>query len=321
MKLHRNARTCPKSRKLLVERILKQNWSLTEAAAAAGVSERSARKWVARFKAEGDAGLEDRSSAPKRIPHRTPAERVESIKALRRLRLTAAEIAEALGMALSTVSLWLKRVGLGKRSRLEPPEPPNRYERRHPGELVHVDVKKLGRILKPGHRVTGSKRGQAKTHREGKAVSLAGWEFVHVCIDDHSRLAYAEVLSDETAKSAIAFLRRAVAWFAERGVCVERVMTDNGSPYVSHAHAAACRELGLRHLRTRPYRPRTNGKAERFIQTLLREWAYGRIYWTSAERTAQLRPWLLHYNFRRPHGALGHQAPATRLNNLVGNYS
>ena len=321
MKLHRNARTCPKSRKLLVERILEQNWSLTDAAAAAGVSERTAGKWVARFKAEGEQGLFDRSSAPKRIPHRTPAERIESIKALRRLRMTAAEIAEALAMALSTVSAWLKRVGLGKRSRLEPPEPPNRYERRHPGELVHVDIKKLGRILKPGHRVTGSKRGQAKTHRDGKPVSLAGWEFVHVCVDDHSRVAYAEVLSDETAKSAIAFLRRAVAWFAERGIAVERVMTDNGSSYVSHAHAAACKELALRHLRTRPYRPRTNGKAERFIQTLLREWAYGRIYWTSAERTAQLQPWLLHYNFRRPHGALGHQAPATRLNNLAGNYS
>lgn len=321
MKLHGNARTCPKSRGLLVERVLEQGWSLTEAAAAAGVSERTARKWVARFKAEGEAGLLDRSSAPRRIPHRTPADRVESIEALRRLRLTAAEIAQALGMALSTVSLWLKRIGLGKRSRLEPPEPPNRYERCRPGELVHVDVKKLGRILKPGHRVTGSKRGQAKTHRGGKSVSLAGWEFVHVAVDDHSRLAYAEVLGDETALTAIGFLRRALSWFAERGVTIERVMTDNGSPYVSHAHAAACRELGLRHLRTRPYRPRTNGKAERFIQTLLREWAYGRIYWTSAERTTHLQPWLKHYNYTRPHGSLGHQAPATRLNNLVRNYT
>jgi transposase InsO family protein len=321
MKLHGNARTCPKSRRLLVERVLERDWSLAEAAAAAGVSQRTARKWIGRFKAEGEAGLMDRSSAPKRVPHRTPADRVESIEALRRLRLTAAEIAQALGMALSTVSLWLKRIGLGKRSRLEPPEPPNRYERRRPGELVHVDVKKLGRILKPGHRVTGSKRGQAKTHRRGKQVSLAGWEFVHVAIDDHSRLAYAEVLGDERAVSAIDFLRRALSWFAERGVTVERVMTDNGSPYVSHAHAAACRELGLRHLRTRPYRPRTNGKAERFIQTLMREWAYGRVYWSSAERTAQLHPWLKHYNYSRPHGSLAHQAPATRLNNLIRNYS
>ena len=321
MKLHGNARTCPKSRRLLVARVLEQQRSLTEAAAAAGVSERTARKWIARFRADGEAGLLDRSSAPKRIPRRTPAERVESIEALRRLRLTAAEIAQALGMALSTVSLWLKRIGLGKRSRLEPPEPPNRYERSRPGELVHIDVKKLGRILKPGHRVTGSKRGQAKTHRGGKSVSLAGWEFVHVAVDDHSRLAYAEVLGDETAITAIGFLRRALSWFAARGVTIERVMTDNGSPYVSHAHAAVCRELGLRHLRTRPYRPRTNGKAERFIQTLLREWAYGRVYWTSSERTAQLQPWLKHYNYSRPHGSLRHQAPATRLNNLVRNYS
>jgi transposase InsO family protein len=321
MKLHGNARTCPKSRRLLVGRVLGHDWSLRDAAGAAGVSERTAFKWVARFRAEGEVGLLDRSSAPKRIPHRTPADRVESIVALRRLRLTAAEIAQTLGMALSTVSLWLKRIGLGKRSRLDPPEPPNRYERSRPGELVHVDVKKLGRILKPGHRVTGSKRGRAKTHRGGKSVSLAGWEFVHVAVDDHSRLAYAEVLGDETAVTAIGFLRRALSWFAERGVTIERVMTDNGSPYVSHAHAAACRELGLRHLRTRPYRPRTNGKAERFIQTLLHEWAYARVYWTSAERTAQLQPWLNHYNYSRPHGSLRHQPPVTRLNNLVRNYT
>jgi transposase InsO family protein len=320
MKLHGNARTCPKSRRLLVARILEQRWSPTEAAAAAGVSGRTARKWVGRFEAEGDVGLMDRSSAPRRVSRRTPAERVESIKSLRRLRLTAAQIAEALGMALSTVSLWLKRVGLGKRSRLEPPEPPNRYERRHPGELVHVDVKKLGRILRPGHRVTGARRQQSK-RINGRLTGVAGWEFVHVAVDDHSRLVYAEVLEDETAQTAIAFLQRALAWFSERGIAVERVMTDNGSPYVSHAHAAACRQLGLRHLRTRPYRPRTNGKAERFIQTLLREWAYGRVYWTSAERTAQLQPWLTHYNYRRPHGSLGHHAPITRLNNLVGNYS
>jgi transposase InsO family protein len=265
--------------------------------------------------------LEDRSSAPRRIPHRTADERVEAIRALRKLRMTAAQIAELLGMALSTVSLWLKRIGLGKRSRLAPPEPPNRYERSRPGELVHIDVKKLGRILKPGHRVTGNRRGQAHTHRDGKNVRLAGWEFVHVCVDDHSRLAYVEVLRDERAGTAVGFVRRALAWFRERGVKVERVMTDNGPAYISHAHAAACRELGLRHLRTRPYRPRTNGKAERFIQTLLSEWAYGRIYGTSAERTAQLPRWLEHYNYRRPHGALGHTPPSSRLNNLVGNYS
>jgi transposase InsO family protein len=311
MKLHGNARTCPKSRRLLVERIIEESWSLTEAAAAAGVSERTACKWVARFKGEGEAGLLDRSSAPKRIPHRTPAERVESIRALRQLRMTAAEIAEALAMALSTVSLWLKRIGLGKRSRLEPPEPPNRYERRRPGELVHVDVKKLGRFAVPGKRIVGDRH----------ASRGYGWDFVHVMVDDRSRLAYAEVLGDERGETAVGFLRRGLAWFARLGVQVERVMTDNGSPYRSHAHAAACRELGLRHLRTRPYRPRTNGKAERFIQTLQHEWAYGRLYGSSTERTAALPPYLNHYNFRRRHGSLGHQAPATRLNNLVRNYS
>ena len=318
MKLHGNARTCPNSRKLLVERILGEGWLLTEAAAAAGVSERSARKWVARFRVEGEAGLLDRSSAPKRIPHRTPAERVESIEALRKLRMTAAEIAEALGMALSTVSLWLKRIGLGKRSRLEPPEPPNRYERARPGELVHVDIKQLGRISARG---AGHRRSQISTHIDGKHHRPTGFEYVHVMVDDHSRLAYAEVLDALSADAAIGFLRRALAWFADRGVRVERVMTDNGSAYVSHAHRQALRELGIRHLTTRPYRPRTNGKAERFIQTLLNEWAYARVYGSSHERTGQLRAWLERYNYRRPHGSLGHQPPATRINNLVGNYN
>jgi transposase len=260
MKLHANARTCPKSRRLLVDRI-DAGWSVMEAAEAAGITDRTARRWMARWRAQGPPGLLDRSSAPKRIPHRTPPERVQEIIRLRRLRMTAAQIAIALQMALSTVSAVLKRVGLGKRSRLDPPEPPNRYERRQPGELIHVDVKKLGRILKPGHRVTGDRRGQASTHRNGKNVRLAGWEFVHVAIDDHSRLAYAEVLADETGLTAVGFLKRALQFFGGYGVSVQRVMTDNGSPYVSHVHAAACRELHLKHLRTRPYRPRTNGKA------------------------------------------------------------
>jgi transposase InsO family protein len=287
MKLHGNARTCPKSRRLLVDRVLERGWPLMEAAEAAGVSGRTARKWVARFKAEGEAGLVDRSSAPKRIPHRTPPDRVEAIKALRKLRLTAAEIAEAVGMALSTVSLWLKRIGLGKRSRLEPPEPANRYERRRPGELVHVDIKRLGRFGVAGKRVVG----------ERHASRGYGWEYVHVMVDDCSRLAYAEVLQDQRGETAVGFLRRGLRWFARLGVKVERVMTDNGSD-LSVAHAAACRELGLQHLRTRPYRPRTNGKAERFIQTLQNEWAYGRLYGSSAERTAALPPFLNHYNFR-----------------------
>lgn len=318
MKLHANARTCPKSRQLLVERI-DAGWSVTDAAEAAGITDRTARRWMARWRAEGATGLLDRSSAPQRIPHKTPPELVEEIIRLRRLRMTAAQIATALQMALSTVSAVLKRVGLGKRSKLDPPEPPNRYERRRPGELIHIDVKKLGRILKPGHRVTGSRRGQATTHRNGKPVRLAGWEFVHVAIDDHSRLAYAEVLTDEKGPTAVGFLKRAVDFYAGYGVTVERVMTDNGSPYVSHVHAQACHELRLRHLRTRPYRPRTNGKAERFIQTLQREWAYGRVFQTSAQRTAALAPWLTHYNFKRPHGALSHKPPSSRLTNAPRN--
>jgi transposase InsO family protein len=321
MQVHARARLTPNGRALVVERVLSHGWSARAAAEAAGVAERTVYRWLARYRAQGESGLLDRSSAPHSIPHRTPRERVAAILALRRLRMTSTEIAELLGMPLSTVSVVLQREGLGKLSRLEPPEPPNRYERKRPGELIHIDVKKLGRILKPGHRVTGNRRGQAKTHRNGKPVSLAGWEFVHIAIDDHSRLAYAEVLANERGEAAVGFLRRAVAFFASHGIAVQRVMTDNGSPYVSAVHALACRELGLRHLRTQPYRPRTNGKAERFIQTMLREWAYGRVFATSAERTAALPLWLERYNWRRPHGSLGHRPPASRLTNVAGNYS
>jgi transposase InsO family protein len=321
MKLHANARTCPNSRRLLVERIVEERWSVTEAAAAAGVSDRTARRWLARWRAEGERGLFDRSSAPKRIPHKTPPERIEAIRALRRLRMTAAQIAEILAMALSTVSAILKRVGLGKRSRLEPPEPPNRYQRRRAGELVHIDVKKLGRIVIPGHRVTGNRRLRAdRVRRFGKKQGTAGWEFLHVAVDDSSRVAYAEVLPDERATTAIGFLRRTIEFFARYGVSVERVMTDNGSAYRSHAHRAACVALGLRQLHTKPYRPRTNGKAERFIQTIVNDWN-GRLYANSAERTAALPAWLDHYNFIRPHGSLAKKPPATRLTNVPGNYT
>jgi transposase InsO family protein len=319
MKIHANARTCPIGRALIARRVLGEGWSLTAAAEAAGVSERTAAKWVRRFRVEGVAGLADRSSAPRRRPRRVSAERVEAIGALRRLRLTGAEIAELLGMALSTVSRWLKRIGLGKRSRLSPPEPANRYERARPGELVHVDVKKLGRFRSPGHRALGRGhpgRVTQKTAR-GSGRGVVGWDFIHVCVDDATRLAYVEVLPDERGQTAAGFLRRAVAWLAERGVKVERVMTDNGSCYVSRDHAAACRQLGLRHLRTRPYRPRTNGKAERFIQTLQSDWAYGRIYASSAERATHLAAWLNHYNYRRPHGSLSHRPPAARLTELL----
>ena len=317
MQLHANARTCPKSRALIASRVLEQGWSLAAAAEAAGVSERTAGKWVRRFRSEGLAGLCDRSSAPRRRPTRTPADRVDAIRKLRLLRLTAAEIAELLSMALATVSRWLKRIGLGKRSRLEPPEPPNRYQRSRPGELVHVDIKKLGRFRRPGKRVTGHQRGRAsKTTPAGHGRGLVGWDFVHVCVDDATRLAYVEVLPDERGRSAAAFLRRAAAWFADRGIKIERVMSDNGSCYVSREHARACAALGLRHLRTRPYRPRTNGKAERFIQTLQNDWAYGRVYASSTERRQQLPAWLNHYNYRRPHGSLNHRPPAARLAEL-----
>ena len=323
MKIHANARTCVNSRRLLVDRIENQSFSLMEAAAAAGISERTAAKWLARWRAEGEAGLNDRSSAPKRIPHRTPPDRVEAITKLRKLRLTAAEISEALRMALSTVSAVLRRIGLGKLSRLEPIEPPNRYERKRAGELVHVDIKKLGRIRGVGHRISGSRASQTKTRIEGRRVGVAGWEFVHVCVDDATRLAYVEVLADEKGETAAGFLRRAVSWFASMGVTVERVLSDNGACYRSGAHAQACTELGIRHLFTRPYRPRTNGKAERFIKTLTERWAYGAIFGSSAERTAALSGWLDHYNFRRRHGAIGKRPPAARLaelNNLAGNY-
>jgi transposase InsO family protein len=296
----------------MVERVLFENWSHQEASAAAGVSTRTVAKWVARARA-GEP-LTNRSSAPRRRPTQTPQLTIDAIEALRRLRMTAAEIAELLGMALSTVSRWLARIGLGKRSRLEPPEPPNRYERARPGELIHTDVKKLGRIDGPGKRVTG----RTPRHHRAKGV---GWEFVHVCVDDATRLAYAEVLPDEKGATAAGFLGRAVAWFATLGVEVEAVMSDNGACYRSGAHAEACVELGLRHLRTRPYRPRTNGKAERFIQTLQNKWAYGAIFGSSAERTAALPGWLTHYNFRRRHGSLGHRPPGARLAELSGTTS
>jgi transposase InsO family protein len=320
MKLHGNARTCPRSRRLLVDRIEQEGWSVAAASAAAGVSERTGWKWLGRWRREGEAGLLDRSSRPRRLRAVTPGDRVAVIVCLRRLRMTSSEIADVLSMPLSTVCAVLKRSGLGRLARLGPPEPPNRYERRRAGELVHVDVKKLGRIARPGHRVTGRVSGGGTHLRRFHQ----GWEFLHVCIDDASRLAYAELLADERGETAAGFLERAVAWYALHGIRLECVMTDNGAGYRSTIHALACRALGLRHLRTRPYRPRTNGKAERFIQTALREWAYGRVYRDSNERSQALRAWLVYYNFNRPHGSLSRQTPAARLsalNNVSGNYS
>ncbi|MGZ4414670.1 MAG: IS481 family transposase [Gaiellaceae bacterium] len=322
MKLHRNAALSWSGRRLLVTRVVEQGWTLTAAAEAAGVSVRCVRKWVGRYRLEGASGLFDRSSAPKRVANRTAPDRVAVIVSLRQLRMTSAEIAETLSMPLSTVSAVLRRNGIGRLGRLGL-EPAVRYERSRPGELVHVDIKKLGRFQtagkRAGYRISGAgkpRRRDAHGHDRG----ITGWEFVHVAVDDYSRLAYAEVLSDEKASTAIGFLNRAIVFFGRYGITVERVLTDNGSAYVSTMHALACRRLRIRHLRTRPRRPQTNGKAERFIRTLLNGWAYGAIYRTSHERTRALDGWLWHYNHRRRHSALGHQPPISRTN-LLGSYT
>jgi transposase InsO family protein len=319
MKLHANAALSLNKRRVLCRRVIDEGWTLTKAAAAAEVSVRCARKWVRRYGAEGELGLLDRPSAPATVANRTCERRIEAIAALRRLRFTGPEIAEALGMALSTVSGILARIGMGRLGRLGL-EPAERYERERPGELVHIDVKKLGRIARPGHRLLG--RQSAGGHHRRRFEH--GWEFVHIAIDDCTRLAYVEVLDDEKATPAIAFLHRAIAFYRRHGIAVERLITDNGSGYRSTVHAIACRTLGIRHLRTRPYRPQTNGKAERFIRTLLGGWAYGALYRNSTERTAALDGRLAYYNHHRPHSALGHKPPIARLHertNLLGTYS
>jgi transposase InsO family protein len=324
MRLHGNAELSLNKRRRLATRVQEDGWTLTKAAEAAEVSVRTARKWVRRYRDEGDPGLLDRSSRPYSSPNATPEQRVQLIAALRRsTRMTGAEIAETLAMPITTVQGILTRIGLGKLSRLDQ-EYVVRYERSRPGELVHIDVKKLGRIEGgAGHRVTGRRHYNPTRGTHTVRRRTVGWEFCHVAIDDFSRLAYVEVLDDERATSAIGFLRRALSFFADHGVQVERVMTDNGSAYISTAHAIACRALHIKHLRTRPRRPQTNGKAERFIRTLLGGWAYGRIYRSSRERRAALDRWLDFYNHRRPHGALGRHPPVSRLggNNLLGSYT
>jgi transposase InsO family protein len=318
MNLHANAALSWTGRRRLCERVLDEGCTVAAAAAAADVSVRCARKWIARYRAEGVVGLRDRSSAPRRVANRTSQERIEVIVQLRRLRFTAAEIAETLGMALSTVSGILTRIGMGRLGLLGF-EQPRRYERSRPGELVHIDVKKLGRIAGIGHRISGERASQSGRYQR-RLQGRLGWEYVHVAVDDYSRLAYAEVLADERAGTAAGFLQRAIAFYRRHGISVERVLTDNGSCYRGVVHALACRRLGIRHLRTRPYRPQTNGKAERFIRTLLAGWAYGAIYGSSRERTAALDGWLWHYNHRRRHSAIGHQPPVTRTN-LLGSYT
>lgn len=318
MQLHANAALTLNGRKTLAIRVVDLGWTLTRAAAAACVSVKTARKWAARYREEGEAGLVDRSSAPARVANRIDEQRVITIVDLRRLRLTGEQIADKLSMPISTVCGILQRVGLGSLAALEPKEPINRYERERPGELVHIDVKKLGVIgaAGPGHRVTGDRSVRSKG---------AGWEYVHVCVDDHTRLAYVEVLADERAATAVGVLMRAVEFYASHGVEVERVMTDNGSAYRSTIHSLACRALGLRHIRTRPYTPKTNGKAERFIRTLVGGWAYGAVYSSSSQRTKALKGWLTFYNFERPHRSLGRKPPGWRLdrwkgNNVLGTY-
>jgi transposase InsO family protein len=321
MKLHRNAALSWNGRRRLAQRVVVEGWTLTAAAEAAGISLRCARKWVGRYRVEGERGLCDRSSAPRRVANRTPADREAAVVALRQLRMTSLEIAEALRMPLSTVSAILTRRGIGRLGRIGL-EQPVRYERSRPGELVHIDVKKLGRIEGgAGWRVRDRRQHYNRTFTDqaGKRRRTVGWEYVHVAVDDHSRLAYAEVLPDEKATTAVGFLRRALAHFARYGISVERLLTDNGAAYRSTIHALACRALGIRHLRSRPYRPQTNGKAERFIRTLLDGWAYGAIYRTSTERTQTLDGWLWHYNHRRRHSALGRQPPVSRTNLLGSN--
>ena len=303
MELHKNARTCPASRMLMIRRI-QAGIPVTSAAEAAGVDRRTASKWKGRYREAGEAALVDRSSRPHRSPFQTHPMVVEEILRLRRRRKTGAQIASRVGSSPATVARVLAREGLSRLKNLDPKEPVVRYQRDTPGELIHIDIKKLGRIKVVGHRITGNRRQRGRR---------AGWEFVHVAIDDASRLAYAEVLANERSPTAVAFLRRLVAWYKSHGITVTGVMSDNGSCYVSHRFASACSRLGLRHLRTRPYRPCTNGKAERFIQTLLRGWAYQRAYPTSTQRSMRLPKFLSFYNHRRPHASLDRRTPAQRL--------
>ena len=310
MEIHGNARLLPHQRALLCERVRLEGWTVLEAAESFGVSTRTVLRWLARW----DAGepMTDRSSAPKHRPTKTPPELEALVEELRRLRWTATRIAGTLHMPTSTVCAVLARLGLNRRWRLGPPEPANRYCRRHPGELIHIDIKKLGRFNVPGHRVTGRGPG-SYGNRTRVVANRVGWEFVHVAIDDTSRLAYVEIHDDEHPPTCIGFLRRAIASFARRGITVQAVITDNRNGYKSHAHRDEIARLGIKHLRTRPHRPQTNGKAERFIQTLLRERAYERAYPSSLERRRALLPWLEYYNCQRPHSALGHKTPISQI--------
>ena len=289
-------------------------------ATALGVSQRTIAKWLARYRAEGETGLTDRSSRPHAMPRATPADVVDQVIALRRQRLCGQQIAKELGLSSASVSRVLRKARLSRMRDLDPPEPVRRYERSHPGEMIHIDIKKLGRFDRVGHRITGdrTKQSNARGVRDGKAWG-AGWEFVHVCIDDASRIAFSQIHPDEKKESAVAFLHAAIAYYRSLDITVTRVMTDNGACYKSFAFREACKALGLKHIRTRPYTPKTNGKAERFIQTSLREWAYARPYPTSEHRKQALEPWLHNYNWHRPHGSLKSMPPISRLHQPMNN--
>lgn len=304
MQLHGSAKTTPYAREMMVHRVLEQAKPVKDTAEELGVSRQTVYKWIRRYQEEGREGLEDRSSRPRRSPTRTSSAVVKKILKLRRQRLTAWEISQRLDIPRSTVSRWLDRHGLGRLEALDPKPPVRRYERDRPGELLHLDTKKLARIVRPGHRIHGDR---------SRTVDGAGWEFAHVAVDDHSRVAHVEVLPAENQHTCTDFLKRVVEYFADRGVRIERVMTDNGSGYVSKRFNRACQELGIKHLYTKPYTPRTNGKAERFIRTLKERWAYARCYRDSTRRTNALRPWLNNYNRHRPHAGIGMRPPISRL--------
>jgi len=312
MNIHKNARTTPYSRAEIVRRVMVLREPPRAVARALSISERTVAKWLARYRAEGEAGLADRSSRPHATPRATPADVIEQIIALRRRRITGKQIAATVGLSPATVSRILRKARLSRLRDLDPPEPVRRYERAHPGELIHIDIKKLGRFERVGHRITKDR------HKQSNSRGI-GWEFVHVCIDDASRIAFSQILPDEKKQSATAFLHAAIEYYRSLGVSVTRVMTDNGSCYKSHAFRDACKALGLKHIRTRPYTPKTNGKAERFIQTSLREWAYARAYPTSEHRKQALDPWLHNYNWHRPHGSLQSMPPISRLNQPMNN--
>ncbi len=314
MNIHKNARLTPLRREEMALSVIEGRLSTAQASQAYGVSTKIVARWVERFKAEGRVGMADRSSRPRRLRAPTPDALVELIVALRRQRLTGKHIALQTGVSPATVSRVLKRAGLSRLKDIDPAEPVRRYERAHPGELIHLDIKKLGRFEQVGHRITGERtRQSSRRGKKGGKTWGAGWEFVHVCIDDASRIAFTSLYPDEKAVSAVRFLKACIAYYKGLGVTVTRVMTDNGSCYKSHAFRTACRELGLRHIRTKPYTPKTNGKAERFIQTALREWAYARAYQTSAQRAQHLPLWTHMYNWHRPHGGIKDQTPISRL--------